>query len=50
MLKNQARILQESLNALKNILKEMDAQEFEKALEKKDVRYIFMIINKLMRK
>ena len=36
--------LQESLNALKSILKEIDSQAFEKALEKKDQNKIFVAI------
>jgi len=36
------KVLQESLNALKAILKEIDAQAFEKALEKKDQNKIYL--------
>ena len=36
------KVLQESLNALKSILKEIDPQAFEKALEKKDTNKIYL--------
>ena len=36
------KVLQESLNALKAILKEIDPQAFEKALEKRDQNKIYL--------
>jgi len=46
------KVLQESLNALKAILKEIDPQTFEKALEKKDQNKIYLSLQdpKLLRK
>lgn len=38
------KVLQESLNALKSILKEIDSQAFDKALEKKEQNKIYMAI------
>lgn len=41
-----SRVLQESLNALKTILKEIDYQAFEKALQNKDSSKYFSKFNK----
>lgn len=38
------KVLQESLNALKAILKEIDSQAFERALEKRDQNKLYMAI------
>ena len=38
------KVLQESLNALKAILKEIDSQAFDKALEKKDQNKMYLNI------
>jgi len=38
------KVLQESLNALKAILKEIDSQAFDRALEKKDQNKTFLAI------
>ncbi|CAD8076558.1 unnamed protein product [Paramecium sonneborni] len=37
------KVLQESLNALKTILKEIDYQAFDKALNTKDPKYLYII-------
>ncbi|CAD8146100.1 unnamed protein product [Paramecium pentaurelia] len=37
------KVLQESLNALKTILKEIDYQAFDKALNNKDPKYLYII-------
>jgi serine/threonine-protein phosphatase 2A regulatory subunit B' len=46
------KVLQESLNALKTILKEIDPQGFEKALEKREQNKIYMSLQdpKLIKK
>jgi serine/threonine-protein phosphatase 2A regulatory subunit B' len=36
-------VLQESLNALKTILKEIDYQAFDKALNNKDPKFLYII-------
>ena len=38
------KVLQESLNALKAILKQIDSQAFDRALEKKDQNKTFLAI------
>ena len=38
------KVLQESLNALKSILKEIDSQAFDRALEKKDQNKLYLSI------
>ena len=37
------RVLQESLNALKTILKEIDYNAFEKALANKDAKILYLV-------
>jgi len=37
------KVLQESLNALKTILKEIDYQAFDKALNNKDPKILYII-------
>jgi serine/threonine-protein phosphatase 2A regulatory subunit B' len=46
------KVLQESLNALKAILKEIDPQTFEKAMDKKDQNKIYLSLQdpKLVKK
>ena len=38
------KVLQESLNALKTLLKEIDSQAFEKALEKREQNKMYLSI------